>query len=206
MKKKSIKLKNGEICELPTEDIEFLKFSDGLIKTGNYYTISLITNELKRRKSLYDIKYMDIYKSWLYEATSSWEICDILCYRVLNPMIEKNIFLIDEVLQWAKSEKTYVKRAAAVCLLHSSQTFSVMVPFEFVKLVSELLLDDTNIHVQKGVGWLLKYSYCTYPTQTFDFIKESVDKMSPKTFFYALEKFSQQERNEMIDYRKNILQ
>ncbi|NDO52241.1 DNA alkylation repair protein [Lachnospiraceae bacterium MD335] len=206
MKKKCIKLKNGEIYELPIEDVEFLKFSDELIKTRNYYTISLITNEIKKRKSLYDIKYMDIYKSWLYESTSSWEICDILCYRVLNPMIEKKILLFDEVLQWAKSDKTYVKRAAAVCLLHSSQTFSVIVPFEFVKSVTELLLDDTNIHVQKGVGWLLKYSYCTYPTQTFDFIKKFVDKMSSKTFFYALEKFSPKDRNELIDYRKSILQ
>lgn len=203
--KKYIKLKNGQIYELPIDDADFLKLSDELIKTRNHYTISLITNEIKKRKSLYDIKYMDIYRSWLYESALNWGTCDILCYRVLNPMLEKNMLSFDEVLQWAKSDKTYVKRAAAVCLLHSSQTFSVNVPFEYVESVSELLLEDTHIHVQKGVGWLLKYSYCNYPAQTIDFIKNSIDKMSSTTFFYALEKFSKQDRDELVDYRKKYL-
>ncbi len=59
---------------------------------------------------------MKYYEDWLYNYINSWGSCDVYCYRVLNPMLERYPDLSKKVLEWAKFKKTYVRRAAPVSL------------------------------------------------------------------------------------------
>lgn len=51
--------------------------------------------------------------------------CDAYCYRVLNPMIEKYAELYQNIIEWTKAEKIYVKRASLVCFIISKAEFYV---------------------------------------------------------------------------------
>lgn len=73
-------------------------------------------------------------------------------------------------------------------MIHSSTDFSVNVAFRDVEEVCNSLIKEKHIHIQKGVGWLLKYTYVTYPEETINYLKDNVDVMSRTTFRYALEK------------------
>jgi len=197
-------ISEGRYSELPKDDYIFIRICDELVRKKDYQIHRLVTGWIKKRKTLFDLKYMDIYQKWLFEIVDDWGACDILCYRVLNPMVEKYPCLYNEVYQWSISDKPYVKRAAAVCLLHSSQTFKVSVPFEVVTEVADNLIEDKNIYVQNGVGWLLKYSYMSYPKQTIEYLKKSSHKMNARIFNYALEKFNEQDKDDMKAYRKKL--
>ncbi len=173
---------------MPDRPDEFVKLCDEIMDWNQWPTFWLVTMWVKRHGNLYRRKYFDTYNKWLYDYTDGWGKCDILCYRVLNPMIERFPQLREIVFKWATSSKTYVRRAAAASLLKSGRSFDVNVEFETVKKVCDLLKNDHEIHVQKGIGWLLKYTYLTYPEDTVDYLENNVNELSRTTFRYALEK------------------
>ena len=72
--------------ELP-EDDELIELFDLLVSREERSIFWLVTIWIKRR-GLYRKEYMEFYRSWLYEHVEEWGACDIICYRVLNPMID----------------------------------------------------------------------------------------------------------------------
>lgn len=187
-------------CELPDTAEKKLMLFEHLAKTGNTSLFTLMTIWIKRL-NFYEIDYIKYYEKWLHNYVDTWNKCDVFCYRVLNPMIEKYPSLLQQSKAWSFSNKTYVKRASAVCMIHSSTDFCVHVAFSDVEEVCNALLKETHIHVQKGVGWLLKYTYLTYPEETIHYLKKNVNIMRRTTFRYALEKMPIFLRQEMMKFR-----
>lgn len=184
--------------ELPESDDDFIKLCDELVKSEDWILYQMMTVWIKKRNTAYSLKYFKTYENWLYEYTNNWGACDQFCYRVLNPIIEKYPVLFEEVRKWSKSNKTYVKRASAVCLMKSTKSFVVNVPFKFVEEISDQLIKDSHIHVQRGLGWLLKYSYLSYPEEVVNYLNLKGSMMSRTTFRYALEKMPEELRIEMM--------
>jgi 3-methyladenine DNA glycosylase AlkD len=93
-----------------------------------------------------------LFSSWL-DRISSWADHDALVHDVLAPMVSAQPSRSREVFRWAKSPNRWRRRAACVALIRGTrkkQFFS-----EIVRL-SEMLLDDDDDMVQKGLGWLLR--------------------------------------------------
>lgn len=159
-----------------------------LLRHGDMHLFSIATSWIKLHPELIDETHIECYERCLYAYVDTWAKCDQYCYRVLNPMIERFPSLWNSVLTWATAPLPYVKRASAVCLIHSSTEFTVNVDFLWIETVGRLLLSEEHVHVRKGLGWLLKYSYLSYPEKTVAFIQENLPAMSSVTFHYALEK------------------
>jgi len=183
---------------LPEENEKLLKLFDYLVSLEEWKYFWLVTKWIKRKK-LYNLEYMKCYEDWLYNHVDSWYSCDVYCYRVLNPMLESYPDLYEKVLEWSKSEKTYVRRAAPVSLLESTRSFKVNVSFSKVLEIIEILKDDSEIHVQKGVGWLLKYAYLSYPEDVYKYLENNVKNLSRTIFRYALEKAPVNEKKELMN-------
>lgn len=173
---------------LPGEPEELLDLLDLLMARDQWAPFWLVTMWVKRNGQLYKLQYFQRYQRWLFEHTDGWGKCDVLCYRVLNPMVERYPELFAKVVEWAESPKTYVRRAAPVSLIQSTQSFRVNADFSKVKTVCDILKEDPEVHVQKGIGWLLKYAYLSYPHETVAYLKENVTCLSRTTFRYALVK------------------
>lgn len=186
--------------ELPDTPKKKLILFEHLAKIGTTSLFTLMTIWIKRLK-FYEIDYFKYYEEWLVNYVDTWNKCDVFCYRVLNPMIEKYPSLLKRSKAWTSSNKTYVKRASAVCMIHSSTDFCVHVAFSDVEEVCTSLLKEKHIHIQKGVGWLLKYTYLTYPEETIHYLKNNVKVMSRTTFRYALEKMPVFLKQEMMNFR-----
>ncbi|CCV63645.1 Predicted DNA alkylation repair enzyme [Alteracholeplasma palmae J233] len=157
-------------------------------KLANHTILFSDMTILIKKKKLYDLKYFSYYESWLYKYVDSWGKCDVFCYRVLNPMIQKYPNLYEHIKKWAHSEQIYVRRAAPVSLIISSQNFSVNYDVDKILEICNLLKNDNHIHVQKGIGWLLKYAYLSYPESIKDYLIRNKQDISKITFTYALEK------------------
>lgn len=179
---------------LPNDNEELMELFDYLV--SNKFLV-LVTLWIKRKK-LYQLEFMSYYEKWLYDHVNRWGLCDVFCYRVLNPMIEKYPHLFEKVMEWADSSKTYVRRAAPVSLIQSTRSFVVNSSLQNVLWVVENLKHDKEMHVQKGVGWLLKYAYLTYPDEIYSYLKNNVGNLSRTIFRYALEKNPKHVREELM--------
>lgn len=184
--------------DVPQADESFLNLCERLIASDNMCLFSIATLWFKKRKSIIDIKYFPIIESWLCKYIHNWGTGDQFCYRILNPYVYKYPELFTNVLKWANSEKTYVKRAAPVSLICSGAGFRVQYDLDKVLIVVDNLAQDSHPHIQKAIGWLLKYSYLSYPDEIIDYLKKNSKKLSRTSYRYALEKAPEDLREEMM--------
>jgi 3-methyladenine DNA glycosylase AlkD len=187
---------------LPVDVDAFVEECDGLVTTGSWRNFWLVTLWIKRKRTAYALKYFPVYQRWLLEHIHSWGACDVFCYRVLNPLLEEFPQLFASALEWARADQLYVRRAAAVCLIQSTRhSFRVNVPFEKVETICELLKSDPHPHIQKAVGWLLKYALLSYPEQVKAYLRDNLPTLSRTTFRYALEMMDPPTRDEFMRLR-----
>lgn len=178
-------------------NIDFFELFDEILKNNREEPFLLMTILIKKRK-LYEFNYFNFYEKWLFNYVDSWGKCDTYCYRVLNPMIELYPELYSNILNWSKSDKIYVRRASLVCFIISKADFSVDYDLNKLLYICDSLKDDKHIHIQKGLGWLLKYAYLTYPNEIENYLRNNADVLSRTTFRYALEKMDLSLRNELM--------
>jgi 3-methyladenine DNA glycosylase AlkD len=94
----------------------------------------------------------DLFESWL-SRISSWADHDALVHYLIGPMIVAKPARIRRVFLWARSANRWHRRAACVALIHATRKRTVLA--QVVRL-SNLLLNDDDDMVQKGLGWLLR--------------------------------------------------
>ena len=177
--------------------IDIIKFFDNLLSIEKEETFILMTLIIKKRK-LYDIEYFNFYENWLYRYVNTWGKCDVYCYRVINPMIQKYPELYTNIINWAKSELIYVRRASLVCFIISKNEFEVNYDIDKIFVLCNMLKEDKHIHIQKALGWVLKYSYLSYPKETIEYLNDNVTVLSRTTFRYALEKMPKDLKDKMM--------
>lgn len=178
-------------------NIDFFVLFDEILKKNKEESFLLMTFLVKKR-NLYEIDYFEFYEKWLFNYVDSWGKCDAYCYRVLNPMIELYPELYSNILNWSKFDKIYVRRASLVCFIISKADFSVDYDLNKLLYICDSLKDDKHIHIQKGLGWLLKYAYLTYPNEIENYLRNNVNVLSRTIFRYALEKMDLSLRNELM--------
>ena len=93
-----------------------------------------------------------LFESWL-DRISSWADHDGLVHDLISPMVVTKPSRVKDVFRWAKSPKRWHRRAACVALVRGARAKKLFP--EIVKL-SDLLLEDQDDMVQKGLGWLLR--------------------------------------------------
>jgi 3-methyladenine DNA glycosylase AlkD len=89
---------------------------------------------------------------WL-DRISSWADHDGLVHYLIAPMVAAKPARMKTIFRWARSKDRWHRRAACVALIRGARA-RMFFP-EIVKL-SELLLEDSDDMVQKGLGWLLR--------------------------------------------------
>jgi len=191
------KIANKYYRELPRDDREFLSVVETFIYLSDIRLFSIATQWLKKRKSILNLKYIEIYDRWVKEGINGWGECDQFCYRVLNPMLEKYPNdLYEYCLKWTDSDDFNQKRIGLVALTGSSLT--VAVSFEKVKKICDKMKCDEDILIQKAVGWVLKYSYIRHPSELVLYLEENVDSLTRTTFRYALEKMPKELKRQLM--------
>jgi 3-methyladenine DNA glycosylase AlkD len=93
-----------------------------------------------------------LFASWLDRVTN-WSDHDALVHDVLGPMVCAEPAYSAEVLRWARSRNRWRRRAACVALIRGARKKQL---FAEIVRTSEILLDDEDDMVQKGLGWLLR--------------------------------------------------
>jgi 3-methyladenine DNA glycosylase AlkD len=116
-----------------------------------------------------------LFASWL-DRVSSWADHDALVHDLLAPMVVAKPNRSRQVFVWAKSPNRWRRRAACVALIRGERERQFFA--EIVRL-SNLLLQDEDDMVQKGLGWLLRETAKADPTRTVPFLMK-IRKKAPR--------------------------
>lgn len=105
-------------------------------------------------KSVHDLgaKQFRMFDEWVDRVTT-WSDHDALLHYLIGPMIADEPARSGVVFTWARSPNRWRRRASAVALIRGARRR--MFDKEIAR-VTELLLDDRDDMVQKGLGWLLR--------------------------------------------------
>jgi len=93
-----------------------------------------------------------LLETWLDRITS-WADHDGLVHYLIAPLIASKTSRARRVFVWARSGNRWHRRAACVALIQGTR--QSMFLRQIIRL-SNMLLDDEDDMVQKGLGWLLR--------------------------------------------------
>ena len=97
-------------------------------------------------------KQFRLFDQWL-DRVSNWADHDALLHYLIGPMMVDDPARVRVVFIWARSPNRWRRRASAVALIRGARR--KMFRSEIARL-SEMLLDDNDDMVQKGLRWLLR--------------------------------------------------
>jgi 3-methyladenine DNA glycosylase AlkD len=135
-------------------------------------------------------------EGWLSsDYFNNWAAVDSLCPDVLGSLLLKYPELKERIIKWPKSSNRWLRRAAAVSFIRIARKGRML--GTVYKIAALLFRDDEDI-VQKANGWLLKEAGKTDSCRLKDFLLEHGPSVPRTTLRYAIEKFSADERKEIL--------
>jgi 3-methyladenine DNA glycosylase AlkD len=126
---------------------------------------------------------------------NNWAAVDTLCPDVVGSLLLKYPELQASIISWPKSSNRWLRRAAAVSFIRMAREGKML---DAAYKISALLFKDDEDIVQKASGWLLKEAGKSDSRRLRDFLLEHGPKIPRTTLRCAIEKFSADERKEIL--------
>lgn len=108
-----------------------------------------------------------MFERWIDRYVRNWSHCDGVSTWLIAASIANRPGLADRLAVWTKSKNRWKRRSAAVSLIQEAKQGRNT---ETIFHICDLLLDDADDMVRKGVGWLLKETYPKRPREVLEFL------------------------------------
>jgi len=141
-----------------------------------------------------DGSHFDLFESWIGRI-STWADHDGLVHHLIAPMVGRDRRRMGRVFAWAKSRDRWHRRAACVALIQGRQQGAF---FAEALQLSNLLLNDRDDMVQKGLGWLLRVTAKMDPEQTIPYLMSIRERAPRLVLRTASETLTPAEKNRIL--------
>jgi 3-methyladenine DNA glycosylase AlkD len=108
-----------------------------------------------------------MFEKWLNRYVRNWSHCDGVSTWLIAASIANQPELTKRLARWTSSKNRWKRRSAAVSLIHEAKHGRNT---ETIFQICDLLRDDADDMVRKGVGWLLKETYPKRARETLQFL------------------------------------
>ncbi|HVP42755.1 MAG TPA: DNA alkylation repair protein [Terriglobales bacterium] len=152
--------------EMAASGGDAVKVADALFRGDNLEEKVFAVLLLEKSVGKFGDKEFKLFESWL-SRVSSWADHDGLVHYLIGPMIAAEPKRAARVFAWAKSRNRWHRRAATVGLIRGTRKHLF---FPEIKRVTELLRQDQDDMVQKGLGWLLRETAKSDPGKTVPYL------------------------------------
>jgi 3-methyladenine DNA glycosylase AlkD len=132
-----------------------------------------------------------LFEGWLNKYVSNWANCDHVSNHLIGDVVEKYPKYINNLMKWTKSKNRWVRRSSAVSLIIPAKKGLFL---KEIFKISDILMEDEDEMVQKGVGWLLKEASRKHEEEVVKFLLKWKAKTSRLVLRYATEKVSLKNR------------
>jgi len=174
---------------------EILQLCNALLESDYSEERTIAFDWAFRLRKKYAKPDFQLLEMWLKKHVHSWGACDDLCTHALGAFIFQYPEFIQETIKWTRSANRWVRRASVVVLIYSARRRRSL---EAIFKTADILLNDPDIMVQKGYGWMLKEASNNYPKEVFDYVQKNKKEMPRTALRYAIEKLSPQLRKEAM--------
>lgn len=177
--------------ELSFQDFQKLLKSD--IHEYRMLAGILLVNRFKHNESSREQVFEFYLKNTRY--FNNWDLVDVTCDKIIGGFILTRKKKRNILYQLVKSSNLWEKRMAIV------STFELIKHSEFgdTLKIAEKLLSDNHDLMHKAVGWMLREVGKRNKEVLLDFLKTNYEKLPRTTLRYAIEKFSEEKRKEMLN-------
>ena len=143
------------------------------------------------------------WKRWLARNYSSnWATTDAICGYLIGPLVLAHPSLVPRVASWSRDRNMWVRRASAVSLIASARKGLAL---DAAYGVAKRLHGDGEDLIQKAVGWMLREAGKTDPIRLERYLRTNVGVIPRTTFRYAIERFDEPKRRDLIACRPVVV-
>ncbi|KOV94927.1 hypothetical protein ADK65_31305 [Streptomyces sp. NRRL B-1140] len=145
---------------------------------------------------------LDRCEYWLETYVCNWAQCDDLCLKLLYPFFRGHLDRIPRTRRWVASRSPWARRAANVAVVKfvrrtvGRTVFELPLSHVFDNCVR--LMDDGDVYVRKGCGWLLKVTAEVHQDEVAAFLSTWHTRMARDTFRYAVENMDPETRASLM--------
>ena len=140
-----------------------------------------------RMKAEYSEHTFDTFERWLETYVRGWGDCDDFCTHAFGELLCQQPMLIDRTFKWVDSPHFWMRRAAAVILIHPIHK-GLSEKINPLRTADLLIYDDHDL-VRKGYGWMLKTLSEKEPDLVFDYLTLHKVDMPRVAYRYARGKY-----------------
>ena len=168
---------------------DYLDLGDLLVSTGKFEEASFAISLIASKKDEFSTETFDRIGDWLENGIQNWGNTDELCMLVLAEFIYNKIIQPKDFINWTKSESKWKRRAVPVTFFEAIKKDHKPEP---IIDVIEILMEDKEEDVQKGLGTLLREIWKKQPELAEEFLLKWKDKCGRKIIHYATEKMNKE--------------
>lgn len=136
-------------------------------------------------KNQFKSHHFSVLESWIKTYITSWGSCDSFCTRTMGYFLLHYPEFIPNVKRWAQSSNPWVRRAAAVSFIYALRREKYL---QHCFEVANTLLNDPDIYVLKGYGWMLKEASNKFRDEVFRYVLANKNSMPRVSLRYSIEK------------------
>lgn len=171
-----------------------LRIAGGLYRSGNLDEAALAVRILERFGRHLTPAHFGTFDRWV-GFLNDWASCDSLCCKIIGPLIRDHPVLIRRLAPWTRSRHRWRRRAAAVSMIPLARTGERLPE---ILDMADRLLGDTDLMVQKGVGWLLKEATKKKAGKVVTYLVVNRDRTTRLVLRYACENLSPAHRRRVL--------
>jgi len=145
---------------------------------------------LSRVKGRLTAEHMDQLDEWISFMTN-WASVDSFCTRVVGALVEREPGTLERLRGWTTSPSRWRRRAAAVSLVPAARRGAML---HEALGVADLLMEDRDDMVQKGVGWMLKEASKLHQREVREYLLGWRSRAPALVLRYASEKLPPEQR------------
>lgn len=179
-----------ELKDRPADERD--RFAEELWKSGRLEEGALIPHLYRRFRKQFGAREFRVFERWIDRCVHNWAHCDGVASWLLAGCIANQPELIAKLPPWTRSKNRWKRRASAVALLQEAKqgrhTGEIL-------NIADLLRNDFDEMVQKGVGWLLKETYPKRPHDIMRFLSRWTG--ARLVVRYAAEKMTSADRRKL---------
>lgn len=157
-----------------------------------------LTNKFKDEEFQREIIYNFYLKN--LGAFNNWDLVDITADKIIGKYLLKKKKERKILYDLAKSKNLWEKRVSII----STFEFIRNKDFEDTLKIAKIHLSDKHDLIHKAVGWMLRELGKRDKELLLKFIKENYSQIPRTTLRYAIEKFPEEKRKEILKGVRNL--
>ena len=179
---------------------EAVQFADAMLRERHHEGRALGLTVLARFSRDFEAELFTEAHDWLVaDLCDNWALTDLLGTKVLAPFLQRFPALAEKLKVWTGSRNLWLRRSALVALVPLARNGQQLALA--YSIVTKLQTDKADL-IQKAAGWLLRECGSTNPRRLATYLMAHGPQVPRTTLRYAIERFPQAQRDELMERTK----